>query len=41
MFMILLVMKSKAKANEKNLDGMIYSTFQTTYRVHFQAKSTT
>ena len=41
--LILLIMKSTAKANGKNWDGMIYSTttFQTSYRVHFQAKTTT
>ena len=33
------IMKNIAKANGTNLDGMIYSTFRTTYRVHFQAKT--
>ena len=36
-----IIMKSTAKANGKNLDGMIYSTFRTSYRVHSQAKTTT
>ena len=31
-------MKSIAKANGRNLDGMLYSTFRTPYRVHSQAK---
>ena len=30
-------MKSVAKANGRNLDGILYSMFQTTYRVHSQA----
>ena len=31
---------SIAKANKINLDGMLYSMFRTTYRVHSQAKTT-
>ena len=37
---VLLIMKNIAKAKGKNLDGIVYWTFRTTYRVHSQARTT-
>ena len=34
---IYLLIKSIVKAKGRNLDGMLYSTFRATYRVHSQA----